>query len=656
MGDRSRSSVDMVATAWFKAAMDLGFMALPAGLVAYLSFFQTPPLIFRHFLFHEVAIGVSIVLSLFAGWVAWRCYQASGEPALRWMTLAFVGFAVVYAPHGVLTRHSGHDLWMFILFGPASRVVMCAFLLVALLRLGAPADAAPRRGMPVRWLPWLAAIIGVDGLVWALASSAAASEFMVRAGQEGVTMALSLAGIAVIRLRGLRSSMMWLYQLALASFATSAFAFLLTSAWTHLWWLAHGVFAAGFFMLAYGVAQAYLTTRSITHVYNPEQMAAKLAATQAVALAAQQAEQRLKSLFEASPIGIAVSDDQGRLIFCNRRQSEMLGVPLAEMLGRPERDLFVDRSLRDDGAGRAWASGVPVTLEVAQDRADGTRQWSAVSWMPTIFGDSPGLVAWTVDITDRRRAATALEQAKHAAEVANRTKTEFLAAVSHELRTPLNAINGFAEVMVAEVLGPLGNPRYGEYARHILDSGQHLTNLINDVLDVSAVEIGELVLRESVVDMGRIIDSARIMVADRVRLAGLRLEVDVASDLPHLRGDEMRLKQVLLNLLSNAVKFTPAGGLVTVSAWARPGGGLMVSVADTGIGIRDEDKAKALAPFSQVDSGLERRYEGLGLGLSLAVKLTEMHGGSFSLASEPGAGTTATLHFPPQRSLSSATG
>jgi PAS domain S-box-containing protein len=654
MKSGSRPSAGVFLAAWFKEAVELLFMATPLVAVAYLAAFQDPPLVLHHFLFHEFAIGLSIVLSIFAAWVAWRCYRSSGEPALRWITLAFAGFAVVYAPHGVLTRHSDHDLWMFILYGPASRVVMCGFLLVALTHLGRPPDPETERARPGRWLPWLVATIGIDIAVWGLASSPVAGHAVVRIAQEGTTILLAVAGVALIRLRGQRTGMMWLYQLALGSFATSAFAFLLTTAWTHLWWLAHAVFAAGFLALAYGVAQALLTTRSVTAVYSREQMAAKLAATEAVAAESRAAERRLKALLETSPIGIAVSGQDGKLVFCNCRQADMLGLSLSEMVGRDERDLFVDASVRDRAAGLAYQSGQPVTAEAAHDRRDGTRQWSAVTWTPVTFEGQPALVAWTVDITDRRRAATALEQAKHAAELANRSKTEFLAAMSHELRTPLNAINGFAEVMTAEILGPMGNARYAEYARHILDSGQHLANLINDVLDVSAIEAGQLSLRESEIDLAKVIEATRVMVADRVRDGELKLTVAVAERLPHLIGDERRLKQILVNLLSNAVKFTPARGQISVTAGLDMGGGVTIKVTDTGIGIKIEDREKALAPFSQVDSALERRFEGLGLGLSMAMRLTELHGGSLALDSEPGKGTVVTLRFPERRSLAVA--
>jgi PAS domain S-box-containing protein len=637
------------ATAVYKTALEIGFVSLPLALVGYLHFFQSPPLFFRDYLFHEAAITVSIVLSVFAAWVAYRCYRESGEPALRHLTLAFLGFALVYAPHGVLTRHAAHDLWLFILFGPASRVVMAGFLLTALLRHGAAAEPQGMRGRLQPWLPWLILMVAVDAAVVVLAGSPIAGAPATRLVLEGAAILLCVGGIVVIRRNGLNSHLMWLYQVALVAFATSSFGFLLTSAWTHLWWLSHAIFAGGFFVLSFGLARAFLTTQSFAHVYDAEEMSVLLAASEAAATESRAAEARLRTLFDASPIGIVVTGADGRVIYCNRRQADMLGFAWEMATAADERAFYDDADARDRLAAEALIANRSVAAEMACRRADGSRQWSHVTWTPIMFAGQRCLVAWTIDVTDRWRAAKAMEQAKHAAEVANRTKTEFLAAMSHELRTPLNAINGFAETMAAEILGPIGNDRYKAYVQHILDSGRHLTELINDVLDVAKVETGRVELRDEQVSLPRAVGAALTMIGDRAREGGLRLVTELPSDLPILLGDELRIKQVLLNLLSNAVKFTPAGGTVTVRAWRQSDGPMVLTVADTGIGISPEDRDKAMAPFSQVDSGLERRYEGLGLGLPLARNLVELHDGTLELDSVPGQGTVVTLRFPARR-------
>jgi signal transduction histidine kinase len=259
-----------------------------------------------------------------------------------------------------------------------------------------------------------------------------------------------------------------------------------------------------------------------------------------------------------------------------------------------------------------------------------------------------GVLATYLDITERKRVEADLRRAKEEAELASRTKTEFLANMSHELRTPLNAVIGFAEIMQGAVFGPLGDARYGEYAADIRDSGQHLLNLINDLLDVSKIEFGKVELCEETVDLTGIIDSCMRLMRDRADQAGLELAAHTPPDLPYLCADGRRLKQILLNLMSNAVKFTPSGGRVTVRARLAEGG-LEIIVADTGIGIAPHDLAKALQPFGQIDSRMSRKYQGTGLGLPLTKSMIELHGGSLRLESVVGYGTAATLWLPPAR-------
>ena len=259
-----------------------------------------------------------------------------------------------------------------------------------------------------------------------------------------------------------------------------------------------------------------------------------------------------------------------------------------------------------------------------------------------------GVVATYFEITSRKRVEAKLRQAKEEAELASRSKTEFLANISHELRTPLNAIIGFAEILNTQIFGPLGDPRYVHYAADIRDSGQHLLNLINDVLDVSKIEFGKLELHEETVDIAAVLDSCMRLMRDRAESAGLELRADLPPELPLLQGDGRRLKQILLNLMSNAVKFTPAGGAVVVRA-AVMADGMTIAVADTGIGIAAGDLEKALRPFGQIDSRIARKYQGSGLGLPLTKSMIELHGGQLNLESEVGRGTVATVWLPAAR-------
>jgi signal transduction histidine kinase len=219
--------------------------------------------------------------------------------------------------------------------------------------------------------------------------------------------------------------------------------------------------------------------------------------------------------------------------------------------------------------------------------------------------------------------------------------------MSHELRTPLNAIIGFSEILKDERLSGVRPPR--EYATDIYESGLHLLNIINDVLDMAKIEAGKIVLEEEPIDVETDIVAALRMVAPRAHDGQLELSTDIERDLPPVFADRRIFKQILLNLLSNAVKFTPAGGRIVAHAQREPGGGIAIAVSDTGIGIREQDLERVLQPFGQAESGLARRYEGTGLGLPICKALAELHGGTIALASTLGGGTTVTVRLPAER-------
>jgi signal transduction histidine kinase len=218
--------------------------------------------------------------------------------------------------------------------------------------------------------------------------------------------------------------------------------------------------------------------------------------------------------------------------------------------------------------------------------------------------------------------------------------------MSHELRTPLNAIIGFSEVISSALFGPL-DARYRDYAQDIHGSGHHLLRIINDLLDLSKVEAGRLELHDVPVRIDTLFETCRRMVSDRAAAAGIDLDFRTGDLVVNV--DELRLEQVLLNLVSNAVKFTPTGGRICVSASLALSGETMISVADTGIGMAAEDIPRALQPFGQIDNSLARPHGGTGLGLPLAQRLVELHGGTMTLDSELGKGTTVTIVLPPER-------
>lgn len=240
------------------------------------------------------------------------------------------------------------------------------------------------------------------------------------------------------------------------------------------------------------------------------------------------------------------------------------------------------------------------------------------------------------------------------AESANRSKSEFLANMSHELRTPLNAINGFSEILTAEMFGPLGDRRYKEYSQDILNSGQHLLAVINDILDMSKIEAGKMNLKREPIHIQDVVEDAIRLMRNRAESVGLTLLVKL-NDLPEADADYRAIKQILLNLLSNAIKFTPRGGKVTVSASLMEATALSgltaeqrvrISITDTGIGIAKDDLLRLAQPFEQIESQLSKSQPGTGLGLALTKSLVELHDGTLTMDSQPGQGTTVSFTLP----------
>jgi signal transduction histidine kinase len=254
------------------------------------------------------------------------------------------------------------------------------------------------------------------------------------------------------------------------------------------------------------------------------------------------------------------------------------------------------------------------------------------------------LAAQSAIAIQNARLFSELEDKSRELEAASRHKSEFLANMSHELRTPLNAIIGFSEVLGERMFGEL-NDKQAEYVEDILSSGRHLLALINDILDLSKVEAGRMELELSRFDLPAAIGSAVILVRERADRHGLGLEVSVDERLGLFVGDERKIRQVLLNLLSNAVKFTPEGGRVAVRA-APAGGAVEISVSDTGIGIAPEDQEAIFQEFRQVGTDYARKREGTGLGLALARRFVDLHGGRLGVKSRPGEGSTFTFTIP----------
>ncbi|MGF1628772.1 MAG: PAS-domain containing protein [Kiloniellaceae bacterium] len=378
--------------------------------------------------------------------------------------------------------------------------------------------------------------------------------------------------------------------------------------------------------------------------------------TKRIEAALRQSEQRYALALSGANEGIWEWGDQTDGIYVSRRLREIVGIEDSEPM-----------VMADDWLGRIHPEDVEEMRERMREHLRGNTEYYDHEYR--MLGDD-GRYRWVhsrglgvrdasgrvyrmagslSDVTQRKLAEQELLRAKESAEMANRTKGDFLATMSHELRTPLNAIIGFSELILQQVFGPIGHDNYEDYIKNIHESGNHLLTIINDILDVSKAEAGMVDLYEEEVDLREVIASGMRLIGPRARESNIALKTDYAEPLSLVTADARRLKQILINLLSNAVKFTPPGGSITVEAWARPGIGAGFRVIDTGIGIAKDDQARMLEPFTQVESGLSRKHEGTGLGLPLCRALIEVHGGTLTLESDLGAGAAIAVILPESR-------
>lgn len=400
---------------------------------------------------------------------------------------------------------------------------------------------------------------------------------------------------------------------------------------------------------------------------------------------AAEAKRRLDDITRMVSDMVWETDDGFRFTYVSERVFEVLGFHAAELSGKSLTELGRFVSADGDAIELDWRT--PFRDARYETRAkDGTKRFILASGLPFYDPESgalQGVRGTADDITERQRAEDkvlharaeletrvaertqelmteiaertrvemALRAAKERADLANRAKSAFLAGVSHELRTPLNAILGFSDAIKSQALGRLSPSKHREYIEDIHRSGSLLLQLIDDIIDVSAIESGAHEIHDEVVVGGDLIDAAVRLVQPHAAKAGVRLSIDVDSAVPALRADERRVKQILINLPSNAVKFTPRGGQVDLSARRDAAGAVEFRVADTGIGIHRDDIPKALAPFGRVEGADTRSHEGTGLGLSLVQSFADLHEARLSIDSEPGEGMTVRVVFPAARSV-----
>lgn len=421
-----------------------------------------------------------------------------------------------------------------------------------------------------------------------------------------------------------------------------------------------------------GWTRTYFRTSAGATRFNRSGAAFDLSGSKSAGPNAAIAEARLKDAIESIPEAFILWDGHGRLAAFNRRFAAIFriepaamrqGLSAAEVAGlAPAGGEVIEKYFAPD----SLLDEQSVEVELPKDR------WLQIARRRTGEG---GLVCIASNATEARRRARAqkkkereleatvsdlessrrdlsetmrnYELEKRRAEDASRSKSEFLANMSHELRTPLNAINGFSEIMQSELYGPLGDQKYREYVGDILSSGQHLLELIDDILDMSRIEAGKLQLEPRRVELERILEECGRLVAKRAADAGVTLTASVAHA-PAIFADARAVKQVALNLLSNAIKFTPTGGEVTLTAEADLDG-VTIIVADNGAGIARENLPRLGAPFELVEDHFSKTRRGSGLGLALSKSLMELQGGILAIASQEGRGTVACATFPRRR-------
>lgn len=348
------------------------------------------------------------------------------------------------------------------------------------------------------------------------------------------------------------------------------------------------------------------------------------------------------------------------------RPIDILGRRFSDV-GRFEEDIGVDQCF--------WHTPFRDALFETRDAQSQTRHFlvSGFPVLDSVTGAFAGVFGIANDVSERTRfesewgpAEAVLERrvrdrtqslqktnnelraAKEAADLANRSKSEFLANMSHELRTPLNAIIGFSDFIREGYAGDM-TPKQREFIEDIHESGDHLLNLINDVLDLSKIELQGVEIGDEEVDLAECVQGCLRLLRERLERANLRLHTSGLSDLRPVRVDRRKFKQVVLNLLSNSVKFTEPGGFITVSGRETLGGGYCLAVSDTGIGMSESEIETAISVFGQVDAGEGRALEGSGLGLPIVKSLIEAHGGKLEIRSRPGSGTTVSIHIPSER-------
>jgi PAS domain S-box-containing protein len=361
----------------------------------------------------------------------------------------------------------------------------------------------------------------------------------------------------------------------------------------------------------------------------------------------------LHAILDTATDGIVLLDRDGNIRSLNASAEALFGHATGAVKGQPFTNLFAMESHREAQLylNSLSGSGVPAVMHDGRELIAKEAQGRFVPVFMTIgkLAETSGYCLVLRDITNFKRTEQEMLRARRDAEHASEQKSAFLARVSHEVRTPLNAIVGFSELMLSEVYGPVGNQRYRDYMRDINTSGTHVLQLINDLLDISKIEAGELDLEYEAVALNDLVEECVSIMYPAANRERVIVRASLGSPLPDIVADPRSMRQIILNLLSNAIRFTPAGGQIIVSTMFEPTGDVTMKVRDTGIGMSSAELDQALKPFKQVPAARKHRSDGTGLGLPLTKAMAEANRAEFAIRSKPGEGTVAMITFPPTR-------
>ena len=368
-----------------------------------------------------------------------------------------------------------------------------------------------------------------------------------------------------------------------------------------------------------------------------------------------EAEKKYRAIVENAASGIYQVTPEGQYLSANPSLAKILGYDRPEDLLRGvvnvTEEVYVDPVQRERFLKDITTSKSPKTIELEIKKNGGDVSWVQENIRP-VYDDEDNLIFFEgsmEDINQRKNAEIALMDAKVESDLSNRSKSEFLANMSHELSTPLNSIIGFSEIIKTQAFGEILEKKYVEYADSIFGSGNQLLKVINEILDVSRIDAGDRTLNEGHINVSELVSSALVLLSDKIETSDMQVHNRVIDPSLGLVGEAQSVKQILINLLSNAVKFSDGGGVITLDSEVDARGRLRLSVTDTGIGLSEDEIEKALSPFGQIDTDLNRDKSGTGLGLTLVKSLMRLHGGELDIVSQKGVGTTATLIFPEQR-------